>query len=86
MMMHGITNPKVNLLFSKKFIKVNQLTSGLVTKCFVRFVPYMGLDNKKSSCVTLYLVFINNNNKTTAKTYACSALVMKVDYTEVLLI
>jgi hypothetical protein len=34
----------------------------------------------------LYIVFMNKNNKTTATTYACSTLVMKVDYTEVLLI
>jgi hypothetical protein len=84
MMMHGLTNPKVNLLFLKKSIKVRQPTSGLVTKYFVRFVPYMRLDNKNLLYYTI--LNIHKEQQNNRKIYACSTLVTKVDYNELLLI
>jgi hypothetical protein len=36
----------VKILFLKKSIKMKQSTSSLAIKRFVRFLPYMGLDNK----------------------------------------
>jgi len=33
-------------MFLKKYKQLSQPTSGLAVKCFVQFLPYMGLNNK----------------------------------------
>ena len=79
----------VNILFLKKFVRMKQLTSSLAMKHFVRFLPYMGLDNKN----LLYYAILsfhkqqqqqqqNNSNKLCL----LFTLVMKVDYSKVLLL
>jgi hypothetical protein len=67
---------------------MRQLTSSLATKHFVRFLPYMGLDNKKLLYYTIHGIHKQQQQQQNNSNNLCLlfTLVMKVDYTEVLLI